>query len=394
MGHGAKTLRDLFWFATGLLAATAAFLFLEPQLRDAARTGTTLVETRAPQIRDALEAGRARIAGTPEPAAPAGPPPQPPVAVDLARVAAGRAEDAFATTGRIVAAETVTLAAEVRGRVAEIAVTDGQPVKRGDLVLRFDTTAEELGVRGAQARLDEARRNFERQQQLVRRNVAAEVTLEQARSALEIAQAEVAAAEFRLGNRVVTAPFDGRIDFVRVSPGALLEPGAAIATLVTEEVRVRFDLPERIALQVEAGTEVRLHLADDQVARGTVAVLSPIADPQTQSVTMEARFAEDARLRPGSFARVDVVLEEREALFVPETAVQRQGRAAWIFAARDGRAVRIPVETGSRSDGWIEVRAEDLRADEAVVAAGLHAIRDGAPLAPRGEAAVRVASTP
>ena len=317
------------------------------------------------------------------------------VAVDAASVEIGVGETLFATTGEIVADNRVALTSEVNGRVEEILVTDGTRVQAGDPILRFDSGSERAVLDASEVRVDDARRSYQRLEQLAEDEFATRASLDEAAAALESAIADQEVARTRLDERTVRTPFTGEIGLVAISPGAVLEPGRVIAELATtDDLRVRFSIPERFASEVEVGTPIRLQRTAGDPIDTEIAILSPLADRATRSVAGEAIVPDTSGYRPGSFANVAIVLDRRDdALFVPETAIVYEGLSTAVFKIVDGEARRIAVQTGSRRAGSIEVRSDELAADDQVVAEGIQKVADGVPVERRKQAAAEQASS-
>lgn len=246
--------------------------------------------------------------------------------VDVAVVNTEVAEIVFTTTGEVVADDRVMLSAEVNGRVEKILVDGGATVAVGEPILRFDSASQRAAVSAAEAQLNDARRSYARVEQLAQRDLAA-----------------------------------------------------------TNELRARFSIPERYADEVGIGAPLRLSLPNGRTVDGVLSILSPLTDRATRSVKAEASLDATSGFRPGSFVRVEVILDRTEnALFVPETAVLYQGLTTAVFKVVDGKAIRVALETGMRRDGMIEVRSGELAAGDTVVAEGLQKVTDGRPVQPRG----------
>lgn len=309
------------------------------------------------------------------------------VPVDIAALQQQTAESILPTTGDVVAADRVTLTSEVSGRIEEIFIADGEEVTAGDTIIRFDDDSEQAALQAAETALEEAEQAKERIDRLAADDFATEARQEEVTAALSRARSELAAAQVSLNDRTVKTPFAGEVGLVPVSPGAYLQPGAPIAELVTaNDLRARFAVPERYGDEIEPGDSVRLIASDGRKIETEIAILSPIVDRTTRSIEAEAGLSAESGLRPGSFVRVEIVLERRsDALFAPQTALLREGQATAVFKIVDGTARRVAVETGVRKGDLIELRADDLAVDDQVVASGLQKVTDGAKVVGREE---------
>lgn len=312
----------------------------------------------------------------------------PPVPVAVAEVRRGEARDSVSTVGEVVARSRITVTSEVAGRVVDIPVADGSEVRAGDTLLRLDAARELAALEAAEARADEARLQFERTQELLERNVAAEAALDEQEATLRTAEAEVSRARTALEQKTVRAPFDGRLGFILVDLGAVLEPGDAIAELSSlPPVRLRFRLPERFLAGLDLGDAVIGTTAafPDAEFMGRVATIDPTVDSDTRNVMAEAELADpQGRLRPGLFLDATVVLRTRQdALLVPEVALQVEGPVSYVYRVdEERRARRAQVAIGARARGQVEI-TDGLEAGDRVIVEGVQKVADGRPVEPQ-----------
>ena len=195
------------------------------------------------------------------------------------------------------------------------------------------------------------------------------------------AKAGVAEAEAVSGYSRIAAPFDGVISLKLADEGDLAMPGKPLVEL---EGRVGFrlvaDVPTLLANRVVLGAKltVRVDTLADAVI-GTVAEISPAADPASRTVRVKVDLPESASLRSGQFGRLAVPLNEATFLFVPPQALMRRGQLEIIFVAANGKAQMRLVRTGKQTGQGIEVLA-GLMPGEGVVVEGAANLRDGQPL--------------
>ncbi|HEX7126482.1 MAG TPA: efflux RND transporter periplasmic adaptor subunit [Thermodesulfobacteriota bacterium] len=327
-------------------------------------------------------------------------------------------------TGTLAADERVVLAFKVDGMLAEIPVDLGSPVKRGSLVARLDPTDYRLRVEQAEAALKQARtrlglpaegtddtidpeasalvrqaRAMLREARLTRDRTAtlwdqrlvSRAALDSAEAALQVAEgryqdaleevrtrqallvqrrSELAIARQQLADTVLTAPIDGVVQERQASRGEYLEAGTPVVTVVrVHPLRLRLAVPERAAAGVQAGQEVRVRVEGrDTVFKGRVARLAPAIDETTRTLLVEAEIPnERGLLRAGAFARAEIVTDaDVPTVLVPSTAVVTFAGVEKVLTVRDGKAVELPVRTGRREGGLVEIAA-GLEAGEPVV---------------------------
>ena len=184
---------------------------------------------------------------------------------------------------------------------------------------------------------------------------------------------------------MIRAPFAGVLGLSDVTAGTLINPGTTIATLDDISViRVDFPVPERFVSLLSPGVPITA-TADaypGQTFNGRISLIDTRIDPQTRALTARAEFANPGlRIRPGMMMRVQVEQGRRQAVAVPEAAIQYEGEGAFVYRiARNGdqaTAQRIEVQAGAVADGFVEV-SSGLEAGDRIVASGLNRLQPGA----------------
>lgn len=353
--------------------------------------------------------------------------------VAVARVESAPLTRTVTVNGTLAAEEEVMLSLKVTGRLDEVSVDLGSRVRRGDVIARLSPTdfalrvqqaeaalqqararlglpvdgeAEEVDiertslVRQAKAALDEATLQRDRMQTFVGRGIAAKADLDTANANLQIAdgkhqdaldevrnrqavlaqrRSELALARQQLEDTVLRSPIDGVIRARMAFAGEFRAAGTPIATVVRQDpLRLQLAVPERSASDVRAGQVVRVIVEGEaDVHEGTVVRLSPSIAEGTRTLAIEASVPNpDAHLRPGTFARADIVVSETRALVVPESAVIVFAGVEKVMTVEDGTAHERRIRTGARTGDRIEVL--DGLSDGAVVIVNGGSIADGA----------------
>ncbi|HXH82138.1 MAG TPA: efflux RND transporter periplasmic adaptor subunit, partial [Candidatus Tectomicrobia bacterium] len=174
-------------------------------------------------------------------------------------------------------------------------------------------------------------------------------------------RSELALARQQLADTTIVSPVDGAVSQRRASVGEYLAAGAPVATLVRiDPLRLRVSVPEREAGGVRPGQAVRLTVEGDAtVHAGRVARLSPIVHEQNRTLMVEAEVPNPrGALRPGSFARVEIVTEtSRPLILVPADAIVTFAGIEKVLVVRDGKAAEVLVQTGRREGDLVEITA-------------------------------------
>ncbi len=293
--------------------------------------------------------------------------------------------DVLPVTGTAQANESLTLTASATERVTRVAFDDGETVAKGQVLVELARSEESAGIAEAQAALAETEQQVRRLEPLATRGIVPRADLETQRAARDAARARVASANARLGDRVIKAPFAGVLGLRQISTGTVLSPGDAIVTLDdVSSIKLDLGVPERDLGRVAPGQAlVATSGAFPGVEfPGVVTTIDSRIDPLSRTATVRARLENpDARLRPGMLLGVDLIAQPREAVVVPEIAVQARGTSQYVMVAgAEGTAEERTVTVGSRRRGMVEI-VDGLATGERIVTDGLVKLRDGARIA-------------
>lgn len=305
--------------------------------------------------------------------------------------------DSLTAIGTVKARESVTVTAKVSEIVQKVHFDSGQQVRAGDPLITLSDRQQQASLAEAQAAADEAERLYRRQSELAQQQLIARAQLDNQRAARDAARARVAQIRAQLADRVIRAPFPGVLGLRQVSPGALVTPGVAIATLDDlSRVYVDFPLPEAQLSRVHVGRRIdgRATAYADRVFDGAVTTIDARLDPATRAVQVRADFANDERLlRPGMLMTVEVPGIERRALLLAEIAVTQLGRDSFVYRVKpDDSVEQVKVVAGARRGGKVEI-AEGLVAGDRIVVEGTGKLRPGGRIS-EGAATAKDAPSP
>jgi membrane fusion protein, multidrug efflux system len=315
--------------------------------------------------------------------------------VTLAPVRAERVSQKLEAIGNARANESVDVSSKTSNIVTAVRFRDGERVQRGQLLVQLDDAATRADVAAAQAALAESESQFNRSRELLATQALSKSSYEQLEATVKANRARLQAAQSRLEDTVIRAPFSGRVGLRRVSLGTLISPGAVITTLDdTSVIKLDFSVPENFVASLREGLSVRATAPafPGRTFNGKVASIDSRVDMNTRSVLVRALLAnEDGALKPGMFLNVALANDERESLVIPEEALTPEAERQYVFVVADGKAQRREVRIGVRRPGSVEVLA-GLEAGERVIVEGTQKVRDGAPV--RGIERLADADTP
>ncbi len=301
-------------------------------------------------------------------AASAPPPATPAVPVTVTKVRTGEVAALIELAGTLQAAERASIAAKITGVITRMPVVLGSTVKAGELLVAI--SAEEITARlnQAEAQLAQARRNLEREQNLLAKNAATPDMVKAMTDQYNIAQAGYREAKTMLGYTTLTAPFDGVVTRKHAHSGDLATPGTALLQLENNRLlQVRTAVPESLVLQIRPGDVLTVRVpAAGVTVQGTVAEVAPAADPDSRTAPVIIDLPAHPDLRTGQFARVLLPGTRTPSLLVPASALVPSGQMDRVFVVENARAQLRLVRVGASHDGMVEILA-GLAPDETVV---------------------------
>lgn len=282
--------------------------------------------------------------------------------------------------GTAFARESVELSANVTDTIESLHFDDGQWVNKGDVLVVLSHNEEEAELKAAQANLAEQEREVKRLQGLIQSKSVSQSLLDERITLRETAQHRVAAAEARLRDRTIRAPFSGKLGLRKVSPGTLVSPGTVITTLdATETMKLDFAVPaiHLGALSDGQTVQARSPALPERTFSGKVVSVDSRVNPVDRSIMVRAEVPNrDGLIKHGMLLHVSLVFASRQALIVPESALVPIRDRHHVYVVEDGQPVRAhlrEVQIGVRRPGSVEI-ISGLEAGQRVVSRGTHTI--------------------
>ena len=308
-----------------------------------------------------------------------------PIAVKAETVKSQAFAERIEALGTLRANESVELTSIVTEIVTAIHFEDGQRVKRGEVLLEMDSKEEQALRLEELSRVQDAQRQVNRLQSLVKLNTASQAALDEQKLALQTAQARMQAIEQQIQHRRLVAPFDGVVGLRNISVGALSRPGEVITTIDDDSVmKLDFSVPESFLSSIHRGLEITASASawPNQNFQGEVFSISSRINPDTRSVQIRALIPnENSKLLPGMLMGVNLRKAPRDTLFIPEEALTIKGnkKMVWTISEREGKlfATSSAVTIGVRQQGIVEI-TQGLEAEQKIVTQGVLKLREGA----------------
>jgi membrane fusion protein, multidrug efflux system len=293
--------------------------------------------------------------------------------------------------GSVMAVQGVTVTPEIPGIIREINFDSGAVVAKDALLVKLDTSVEEAQLRALKAQEELANLNLTREKTLRSQNMVPQAELDTAESTLKQTQGTADATRATIEKKTIRAPFAGRLGIRMVNLGQYLDTGKPIVSLQSlAPIYVDFSLPQQELARLKTGMPVRV-TTDAYPGRqfeGKLTAINPDLDAQTRSVGLQATFENaDQLLRPGMFARVEVLLPEEQAVVaIPSTAVLSApyGDSVYVIEpaaekkdGKPGLVVRQQfIRTGRTQGDFVSV-VSGLKPGERIVSAGMLKLRNG-----------------
>jgi len=294
----------------------------------------------------------------------------------------------FEFVGRVEARQTVDLAFQVGGQLAEFPYNEGQPVEAGSLVAQLDLEDFERAEREATVQLQQARTDLQRQQTLNERGIASQAALDSARTAYDLRAVALETARRNLGYATLEAPFDGLLSRQLAESFTVVSPGQPIARLHdVSELRVSIPISEDMIATLGRDDLVSV-IARFPFLPGQAFQLEPrelVTEPNAATQTYRATLALPgdlpANILPGMTATVvaefDRPEQTRPGVSIPLRAISYASDGhptVWVY--EDGSVSRRRIQAGE-VQGETVIVLDGIEVGERIVTAGVSALVEG-----------------
>jgi membrane fusion protein (multidrug efflux system) len=310
----------------------------------------------------------------------------PPETVTTAAAKSVLWERTLTAVGSLVAVQGVTVAAELPGKVVEIAFQPGGIVRKGDLLIRQDTGSEEAQLSGALAQTKLARTVLDRNAAMLPDRIVSQADYDASVANHEQATAQADGIRTVIGKKTIRAPFGGRLGIRQVNLGQMLREGDLIVTLQSlDPIFANFALPQQHLAQLRTDLPVRVtcDALPGLTIDGRINAINPLVDAETRNIQLQATLENRAeRLLPGMFVTVAVRLPVgQKVIAVPATAVLYAPYGDSVFVVTDtkegGKTVRQQfVRLGEKRGDFVAVSG-GLKEGETIVSTGVFKLRNG-----------------
>ncbi len=326
-------------------------------------------------------------------------------------VAAARLMDVPVTleaVGTVQSLNSVTVRAQIDGKLLKLAFQDGQDVKAGDVLAMIDPTSAQAAYDQAMAKkaqdmalLSNARTDLVRYQKLAQTEYGSRQQADTQQSNVAQLEAQVRADQASIDNfkaqlefTTVRAPIDGRTGIRNIDQGNIIRSSDANGLVVITQLKpmgLVFNLAQqnlRKVISTNAKQALRVEVLDaDNIAvldTGTLSVIDNVVDQTTGTVKIKAVFTNaNLQLWPGQFVNVRVLVDTlKQVVTVPSSAVQRGPTGPYVYTLGDENKVSLKLVTVGQQDELVSVIAGGLEKDVKVVTTGFTRLSDSAKVMP------------
>jgi membrane fusion protein (multidrug efflux system) len=313
------------------------------------------------------------------------------IPVNMMKVSASPVSSTVNAVGALIAEDSVVLRPEIDGRIARLLFKEGQPVKKGAVLVVLDSAEQRARVAAAQADMKLAESRYKRSEELVAQNFISKQALDEARANLDILRARLRQEQVALDKTVIRAPFSALVGLRQVSSGAYVNKGDDLVRLdAIGNLKLEVPVPETYLPLVRIGLPITLTIdaLPGQSFSGKVHAIDPVVDPVSRNVRVRARIANPkGQLKPGMFARATADLGGKtSAILLPEQVIVPRPDGSYVFLAVDGKAELRKVTLGKREPGRVEI-VTGVQVGDTVILDGQIKLRPGVPVVTLDQAA-------
>lgn len=320
----------------------------------------------------------------------------PPPVVTVSTITPANVAMVYEYPGRVSGSREVEIRARVSGILLERSYQEGQEVKAGDVLFKIDPKPYEAELATAQARFNQAKRDWARTGELKKADAISAREYDQAQSAYEQAKAAIETANINLGYTTVVAPISGVTSSESLSEGSLISADTSLLTRLTQmdPVYVYFSSPDmETLLQRREVAEGKLAMPEDKKLKaqirfgdgstypeeGTIDFTDSIIAPETGTVRARAVIPnKDDRLLPGQFVRVIVKGFTRpNAIAIQDQSVMQGPQGAFVYTVgKDSKAVVTPVKLGALNNN-MRIIEDGLKEGDVIISEGMIKVKPG-----------------
>jgi len=290
-------------------------------------------------------------------------------------------ENGIVASGTLLANEEVELHPETSGKIIELNLAEGTAVSKGTLLVKLFDGDLQAQLKKLLLQKDAAEKTETRLKQLLAISGIGQQEYDNAVTQLNNIKADIDLTQAQISKTEVRAPFNGVVGLKKISTGAYVSTATPIATLQQiDPLKIDFTIPEKYSSSVSKGDLIKFMVeGTTETFTAKVFAIEPRIDEATRSIKVRAFVSNSkTKLFPGAFAKIDLGLKSVEgALMVPTQCIIPEARNKKLIVVRDGIAKFVVVETGVRSETYIQITS-GVQPDDTIVATALMYVKPDA----------------
>jgi RND family efflux transporter MFP subunit len=267
------------------------------------------------------------------------------------------------------------------GQIKEIPWYEGDEVSQGEMLVRLDDELLLTAQRKAAAQLDEAEKNLQRLERLIKTNAISEETLIAARTGVAVSKADIDELSVRLQRTKIHADFDGLITERLVEPGDFAEKNRHLLTIIDpQSLVIEVSLSQLLLPSLQKGdaVEVQIDALGQQWHPAKIIRIHPTIDPLTGQGTVEVGFDTlPAGIKTGQRATLRLAITSDEILLIPYSAQQQNRERNWVYLIKEGKAVEKDIVPGEYWPDGIAV-IDGVEDGDEIITRGFLGLKNGA----------------
>ena len=311
------------------------------------------------------------------------PPPLSVVTVDITTMKKETSYCHMEVVGTLEAVERASISSRISGQIVDLPVVLGSKVIKGDVLVKMSAGEISAKVLQAKAHLSQAKRNLEREENLLKQGASTQETVKKLEDINHIAQAAYNETQTMLDFTIIHAPFSGTITRKIVNIGDLASPGMVLLQIENgNRLQVVAQIPESLLLQISVGDHLPVKIPAAHLnITGEVAEIAPAADPMSRTAPLKINITTTPDLRVGQFARITLNRAKIPTIILQRSAISSKGQMDFVFVVNpdQNRAQMRLIRTGAIHGSSIEI-ISGLNPGETVVISNIDKLQDGQPL--------------
>jgi membrane fusion protein, multidrug efflux system len=286
--------------------------------------------------------------------------------------------------GNIRANEEAEIRSEISRKIRSINFKEGTFVGKGQTLFKLDS--DDLTARLRKQELEEklAISKLEREKQLIAKGLTSQEEYDVMENTLEQIRAEMMITRIDISKTYVRAPFSGIIGLRNVSNGAYVTPSVVMTTMQdVSKVKIDFSIPEKYIYLFKKGQKIKFKIDGlPGEFEAEVYAYEPKVENNTRSLVLRAIAGNpNKNLMPGTFANVTFVLSEKtDAIMIPTEALVPKLKGQSVYVIRDGKAKLTDVEIGERTEAFVQIISDNLKAGDTIVTTNILRLKDNLPV--------------